>query len=231
VRDCDLALALLPKSKLAESSAFRASLGRQRKDAERMLLSTLNRWMQRKSSLKWRIKLQGAFAAKKKFPEIAQELAAELLPALAKEFFERGKRVAQAEGSAEDLHQFLRAAKKLRYTLELFVTLYGHDLGEWLEQIRSIHALAGRVDDFAAVRKMVARDANDEALDSALGKKHRKQIEILRDEWIDKFVSPDRARHWIHYLHDFPGRSEAPKKPMARSASASNAPIQRSQHA
>src|SRR2546426_678488 len=85
-----------------------------------------------------------AHAGKKKtLPETAQEAAAELLPDLAQEFFDRGKQAVDAEGSAAELHQFRVAAKKFRYTIELFAPLYGPALGAWLERIRSIQALAG----------------------------------------------------------------------------------------
>src|SRR5260370_20179388 len=63
VRDCDIAIKLLGKSKLAEAAAWRSRFQSRRKQAERTLLGSLKRWMERKFSLKWRSKLQAAPAA------------------------------------------------------------------------------------------------------------------------------------------------------------------------
>src|SRR6266545_4304980 len=47
LRDCDLAINLLSGSKAAAAAAVQARLGRQRKDAQQALLTTLKRWMER----------------------------------------------------------------------------------------------------------------------------------------------------------------------------------------
>ena len=231
VRDCDLAISQLTKSKLAEAAALRARLGRQRKEAERILLGTLKRWMQRKSSLKWRTKLQGAFETKKTLPETAEDAAAGVLPDLAKKFFDRGKQAVEGGGSADGIHAFRIAAKKFRYTLELFATLYGPPLGTWLERVRSVHALAGGIDDCAAVRKMLARGASGEAVDAELRRKQRKQMEEFLCEWTEIFASPDHSRYWIHYLQHSAGKRQTARKPMTRSVSASSSPLRSSQRA
>jgi CHAD domain-containing protein len=225
LRDCDLAIHRLSTSKQAEAAELLAELGRQRKDAEHMLLGMLRRWMERKSSLKWRTKLQSAFAGTKKtLPDTAQEAAAELLPDLAQEFFVRGSQAADAGCSAGELHQFRVAAKKLRYTLELFTTLYSPALGAWIERIRSIQGLAGAIDDCASVRRMLGGSPGAEAVEITLGKKQRKQIEEFLHTWKERFASPDHAREWIHYLRYFDENRQIARKPMARSISALSLP-------
>src|SRR6266566_5394374 len=119
VRDCDIAVKLLSKSKLEEAGAFKARLQSQRKEAERILLDTLRRWKERRTSLKWRTRLQGASAAEKQTPPgTVEETAMRKLPRMAKEFFDRGRKSAGASGSAEKLHEFRITTKKFRYTLE-----------------------------------------------------------------------------------------------------------------
>src|SRR5258708_346614 len=137
VRDCDIAVKLLSKSKLEESDNFKARLQSRRKEAERILLGTLRRWMERKTSLKWRARLQAASAADKEAPPgTVEQTAMRKLPRMAKEFFDRGKKAAGASGSADKLHDFRIATKKFRYTLELFAPIYGPRLSARLERIR-----------------------------------------------------------------------------------------------
>jgi len=222
LRDCDLAMDLLSASKAAHATALRARLGRQRKDAEHMLLSTLRRWMERKTSLKWRTRLQNALTmTKKTLPGTAEEAAAGILPDLAREFFDCGRQAMQAEGSVDALHQFRIAAKKFRYTLELFTPLYGPALRVWLERVESVHVLAGGIDDCSSARKLLA-EAHIGSVNAELGKKQRKHIEEFRRQWTEGFASPDGARHWIHYLQHFTAKPQTARKPIARSASASN---------
>jgi CHAD domain-containing protein len=217
-RDCDLAIHLLSGSKAAEATALQARLERQRKDAEHMLLGTLRRWMERKTSLKWRTRLKSAFVARGD----AAETAAEMLPDLAREFFDRGRQAVNAGSSADAFHQFHGAAKKFRYTLELFAPLYNSALRVWVERVKSVHTLASRIDDGSAVRKTFAQGGRIEAVDAELEKKQRKQIDEFRREWKESFSSPDHAREWIHYLQNSAGKPSTARKPMARSAAASN---------
>jgi len=231
-RDSDLALNLLSTTKKMEAADLLVDLGRQRKDAEHMLLGSLRRWMQRKSSLKWRTKLHNAFAgAKKSLPETAHELAAELLPDLAQAFFDRGKQAVDAAGSAGELHPFRAAAKRFRYTLELFAGLYGPALGPWLERIRSVQALAGSIADCTSVRKRVARAVGGDDLDTILEKRQRERIDEFQREWTQGFASPAQASEWIHYLRYFCASRHTARKPMARSVSVSSLTRQRSRRA
>jgi CHAD domain-containing protein len=232
LRDCDLAINLLSGSKVAAAAALQARLGRQRKDAQHALLTTLKRWMERKSSLKWRTRLQGPIAAAKKtLPGAAEETAAGMLPDLARKFFDCGAEALRSGGSADALHQFHIAAKKFRYTLELFSPLYGPTLRAWLERVKIVHTLAGRIDDCSTVRKRLMQGARGEAVDSELEKKQRKQVEQFLREWTEEFASPDQARYWVHHLEHFAGKTQPAKKPMARSASASNGSRRIVQHA
>ncbi len=204
LRDCDLAINLLSTSKQAEAGGLLAELERQRKEAEHILLGTLRRWMERKSSLKWRTKLQSAFAARKKtLPETAHQAAAELLPELAKEFFDRGKQAMDAG----EFHQFR---------------------GAWLERIRRVQALAGSIDDCASVRKRVDGAVD---VDIALEKRQRQRVEEFQREWTQGFASPAQAREWIHYLQYFSANRHTARKPMARSVSAAGLSRPRSRQA
>src|SRR5260370_408828 len=56
VRDCDIALKLLSKSKLEEADTLKARFKSRRKEAERILLGTLRRRKEPETALKWRAK-------------------------------------------------------------------------------------------------------------------------------------------------------------------------------
>src|SRR5258708_1315568 len=64
VRNCDVALKLLSKRPLPERANLMTKLQNRRKEFEHVLVSLLRRWMERKTSLKWRATLNTALATK-----------------------------------------------------------------------------------------------------------------------------------------------------------------------
>jgi len=226
VRDCDIAVKLLSKSKLEEAGAFKARLQSQRKEAERILLDTLRRWKERRTSLKWRTRLQGASAAEKQTPPgTVEETAMRKLPRMAKEFFDRGRKSAGASGSAEKLHEFRITTKKFRYTLELLSPLYGPTLAARLERIRNMQALLGGINDCATVRQMVSRWSGGAGVDAELRKKQRKQTKEFQRQWTEEFGGPEKIQLWMDYLGGSEDSRRPARKPVARSLSAGGATI------
>src|SRR5262249_51460494 len=77
-RECDIAIKLLSKSKLEDAEGWRSEFARQRRQAERALLSVLARWRDRKMSLKWRGTLQrSSLDSQEGAPGSVEKLAAE----------------------------------------------------------------------------------------------------------------------------------------------------------
>ena len=226
VRDCDIALKLLSKSKLEEADTFKGRLQSRRKEAERILLGTLRRWKERKTSLKWRTRLQAATSTDKQAtPGTAEETATRKLPRMAKEFFARGKKAASASGSAEKLHEFRLATKKFRYTLELFAPLYGPALGGRVERIKSLQVVLGGINDCATVREMLSRWSGSASVDEELKKKQRKQTKEFQRRWTEEFAGPENVRLWMDYLSGSADSRRPARKPVARSLSAGGATI------
>ena len=62
VRNHDIALKLLAKSKRAQRTGLQSEIQGGRREAERSLITVLKRWLERKSSLKWRNALDEAAA-------------------------------------------------------------------------------------------------------------------------------------------------------------------------
>jgi CHAD domain-containing protein len=219
-RDCDIAIQLLSKSKLADADAWRSQFQNQRKQAERALLSVLARWMERKMSLKWRGKLQTSSAAGEQIvPDTVEKLAVETLPVMAKRLFDRGNEAAGASYSSTKLHQFRISVKKFRYTLELFVPVYSSHLGVWLDQIRSVQTLLGGINDCDMVRSMLSRSEAGKTLDAELRKKQRKLTEEFQRKWMEQFAGPEIAGHWVDYLGGLARKRLEQRKPMGRSIS------------
>jgi len=224
VRNCDIALKLLSKSKLEEAGDFKARLQTLRKEGERILLGTLRRWQERKTSLKWRTRLQAASAADKTPAGTVEETAMRKLPRMAKEFFDRGRKTA-ASGSAEKLHEFRIATKKFRYTLELLAPLYGPTLSARLERIRNMQALLGGINDCATVRQMVSRWSGGAGVDAELRKKQRKQTKEFQRQWTKEFGGPEKIQLWMDYLGGSEDSRRPARKPVARSLSAGGATV------
>ena len=135
VRNFDIALKLLSKSRTTEAASLRPKLEMQRKESARVLTGALHRRIERKSSLKWRTALESALAGGNLADSqvAVGETARRILPQIAADFVERGNAASQAKISPEKLHAFRIASKKFRYTLELFAPLYGPAVNTWLE--------------------------------------------------------------------------------------------------
>ncbi|MBZ5608404.1 MAG: CHAD domain-containing protein [Acidobacteriia bacterium] len=225
VRNHDIALKLISKSPRGDASELRSKLQGRRKESERLLMSLLKRWTERRSSQKWRAELEAALAR----PEqpagsmAVEELARETLCRMAKDFFVRGNAAANPKAAPEELHRFRIAAKKFRYSLELLTPLYGATLMRWLERIKGVQTLLGDINDYETVRQMVAPYKGGAEVVAWLKKRERKSMSEFRQYWSEEFGDRDRARSCLDYLRHPIARAKAPKKPMARTAAASAA--------
>ncbi len=127
VRDCDMALALLSKSKVAPV-ALLSSFRKRRKEAERDLTVALKGWMECHSYSEWRTALENTGRGGARYDPIEVTATHNLQPML-REFLSRGKQAIRPKAALEKIHQFRIVAKRLRYTLELFGPIYGASLG------------------------------------------------------------------------------------------------------
>ena len=156
VRNYDIALKLLSKSPLKDASDLRSKMQGGRKESERVLISLLKRWTERKSSQKWRAELEAALARTEQTGEAVavENIARQTLCGMAKDFFERGNAAANPKAAPDELHRFRIAAKKFRYSIELLAPLYGATLIRWLERIKGVQTLLGDINDYETVRQI-----------------------------------------------------------------------------
>ncbi len=125
------------------------------------------------------------------------------LPAVVTEFFALG-RVAATGADPMRLHAFRLAAKRFRYTLEIFRPLYGPGLELRIETVRRIQSMLGDRQDFAVLSARLRNTLNpSEALLEALrasDEKGRELEERYGAYWREEFDLPGAEVRWMRYL-------------------------------
>jgi CHAD domain-containing protein len=219
VRNHDIALKLLAKSKRPERTGLQPKIQSRRRETERSLITLLKSWLERKSSLKWRGALERAAAQSGegfgKAP--TAQTARQMLPGMAQDFFERGDEAAGAKAHPRELHRFRLASKKFRYTLELFTPLCGTLLNPKLETIRRVQTLLGDINDFETVREMLGQYEGAETVIAWLKKRQRKRLVEFREYWATAFAPAEGRQSWIDFLKHLAAEPRAARKPAARS--------------
>jgi CHAD domain-containing protein len=223
VRNYDIALRLTSKPQRRDTAGLRPTLEDHRRERDRALVAFLKHWVDRQSSLKWRGAVASAAAANSdastKVP--IEKTAPRLLPRMAQEFFERGNEAAGAKTSPRELHQFRIAAKKFRYTLELFTSVYGPALESSLERIRRVQGLLGDINDCDTVRSLLSQYKEADKVTSWLKKRQRRRIEEFKRHWTETFAGGELRT--LRALLSHPGGDiRATRKPAARAGVASH---------
>jgi CHAD domain-containing protein len=217
VRNCDVALRLLGEPSCGATGESIEHFRTQRERAARTLTASLKRWVRRGSSSKWRSDLLRGSASD---GAPVEEAARRALPPMAKEYFERGKDAAAPDRTVEELHAFRIAAKRLRYTVDLFAPVYGASLNGLRQQLRGVQTLLGGVSDCATVRRMVARLGESQAVEAALARRQRRKTAEFRQHWAGVFSSAATVRLWVDRLRHAANGAPPSRKPAARSVAA-----------
>lgn len=126
------------------------------------------------------------------------------LPRLAREFFARGRAAASPTASPAELHAFRLASKRFRYSLELFLPLYGPRLAQRVDQVRKIQGLLGdRQDCVVLSERLKKKDGSPASLRATLEKLNadgRALEEKFRRHWHATFDAPGEEAAWLRYL-------------------------------
>jgi len=130
------------------------------------------------------------------------------LPAIARKFFKAGRKAARPGSSADEMHAFRLSAKRFRYTLELFLPVYGPGLEKQIEMVKQVQNYLGDVQDREATRRMLAaaHPRADGPLARAMAKMardSRARIRKFRKHWEAEFSPPEREEQWKRYLARF----------------------------
>jgi CHAD domain-containing protein len=122
------------------------------------------------------------------------------LPRLAKEFFQEGRKAMKPGRTWSEMHEFRIAAKKFRYTLELFRPLYGDGLDNRLDSVKKIQQFLGDINDSVVTRGLIKDLKAIGPLRKKLINKAESKREEMRDYWRDEFDAPGELKGWKVYL-------------------------------
>jgi CHAD domain-containing protein len=224
VRNYDVALKLTGKSNVPELAQIQSKLRSRRKESVRVLVSELKSWTERQMSLKWRAALEAANSRNEEsFGRAAIEgTARRTLRRMMKDLFQHGNEAAGSKASPDDLHVFRIAAKKFRYSLELFTPLYGPSLNRGLARMKLAQTLLGDINDCETVAKLVSQLEGGDKLASRLRKRQRRRTEEFREYWSAEFRDGEQLRSWMDHLGRPSLRQGIIRKPMARSSTLSS---------
>lgn len=138
----------------------------------------------------------------------ADDNARRVLPKLADEYFEAGRKAA-GQQSSKALHRFRISTKRFRYALELFAPVYNAGLKRRLKALRSLQDALGKISDYQSILDLLDGDqATMTKIEHAMKRKTRD----FRREW-KAFDSSGQLEDWKAYL------SRPPVRPRARKAS------------
>jgi CHAD domain-containing protein len=132
--------------------------------------------------------------------------AREVLPKLARKYFETGRDAVSRKRPPDELHGFRLETKRFRYTLELFRPVYGPQLDRYLKALHELQGALGKVSDYQAIQRVVR---GDRALEDHLRRTLKKKVRDLRHEW-RAFDSEGELKRWRSYLA---GQHSKPRTP------------------
>jgi CHAD domain-containing protein len=140
--------------------------------------------------------------------------AREVLPKMARKYFQAGRDAVSEKRPPEELHGFRLQTKRFRYTLELFRPVYGPQLDRYLNALRSLQSALGKVSDHQAIERVVN---GDRVLQSQIRDELKKKVKDLRHEW-RAFDSEGTLKRWRTYLGGDHSKPRISKKRSPRPA-------------
>jgi CHAD domain-containing protein len=198
VRNCDVALEVLQAAG-SRSPDLVAGLEPERHHMRQNLDRKLETWRRTDRVRRWRGQLRIRPSDEGKSPG---EHAHRLLPALAEELFRAGREAARPESSHQRMHQFRLKTKRVRYTLELFETVYGGKTKQIMESLKGLQEKLGAINDCATTIEMVRRDRDAAA--AVRGLAGQREAEF-RDYW-KKHFRPRELSRWKAVLRAADGK-------------------------
>ena len=212
VRNCDIAAKILTTTGTPDAAALGRTVRTRRQEAERSLLTILKRLSVRTRVSKWCDGL-GLNPPQCDFPASPRTLATRTLPRITDRFWKAGE-AAVSHSSGEKLHNFRIRTKKFRYTLELFLPVYGSAAEECLREVKAIQTVLGVMNDYRTVLSIAADAKCSKKLQSSLKNSERRKIRQFRALWTERFTSP-AAAGWIGVLRGQHDERRIAPKPIA----------------
>jgi CHAD domain-containing protein len=145
------------------------------------------------------------------------ENAREVLPKMARKYFQAGREAVGQKRPADELHAFRLRTKRFRYTLELFRPVYGPQLDRYLKALHELQGALGKISDYQAIQRVVDRDR---VLEAHIRQALARRVKDLRHEW-RAFDSEGELKRWRTYLA---GEHSKPRTARPRRAAAKETP-------
>jgi len=123
-----------------------------------------------------------------------------LLVRLSRNFIRRGNKVA-SHLKAAPLHKFRLAAKRFRYSMELFEPAL--PLKPWIDEIKCLQDLLGEANDCRASRQLLRQYMGKRGapkLRSALRASQKQEAHEFQQLWDKRFGKTARAHRWLKGL-------------------------------
>jgi len=148
-----------------------------------------------------------------KTSENATGNARSVLPKLAQNYFEAGRKAAGGKRSAKALHRFRIATKRFRYALELFRPLYGPSLDRRLKAVHQLQDVLGKISDYQTILNMLA---GDKEMGAKVRRSLKRKSKDFPKQW-KAFDSGGQLKQWKAYLGRGP-RSVPARRSKVRSS-------------
>jgi CHAD domain-containing protein len=130
--------------------------------------------------------------------EEARADAGRMLPDLVAAYFEAGRKL-NTNSNAKAMHRFRLRTKRLRYTLDLFVDLYGPGLKQRSARLRPIQNALGEANDCAMLLKEGGDKLSREMQTWLAARSGEKRDEFLQ-YWSGQFDAAGEDKKWDRYL-------------------------------
>jgi CHAD domain-containing protein len=151
-----------------------------------------------------------AFAVKWDVELTVEQNARKRLPRVLAKFYAAGRKVQRHEAPAT-LHRFRLQGKRVRYTLELFRSVYGPGLGKLLKVLRKAQDALGAIQDCETANQTVPHAE----FQSAMKAQQVRLKEEFRAYWTQEFDKPGQEQLWLRYLKTY-ARATVKTAPLAR---------------
>jgi CHAD domain-containing protein len=216
VRDYDIAGEILTRTRQPGAIALKRCAHELRRENEKSLLRILKNLSLRTRTSKWCDNLSLNASPADFQVDTLEGIATGSLPRLSRRFFDAGERAARS-GSLAELHNLRIRAKQFRYTLELFLPIYGGLSQDWVREVRSVQSILGAINDYRTVLSLATEVGCGNKLRAALKRSQCRKIRTFREVWTERFSGP-RAAQWARSLRTPGGRRKPAPKPISASA-------------
>lgn len=133
------------------------------------------------------------------------ENARRVLPKLAENYFEAGRKASDGKRSPKALHRFRIATKRFRYAMELFQPLYGPSLDRRLKAVHELQNVLGKISDHQTILELLA---DDPEIGAKVQRALKRKSKDFRKCW-QTFDSEGQLKQWKIYLARRPRAAQA----------------------